>query len=283
MSIFIRAAKQLLLQYLDKAMKIADAKDFLLGIVRIAELSEEQRKKSLKLRVLIENYVPKKTDIESLADLRELITATNVAVRNVRVIFECDPGHLNDTLTNMNSALELFYKTISQLSFQLYDVPDSQHPFTILCAYAIYYFGEDIFKNIFNPSDKQYVNVTGLGSLIGLPSAVTIRKSKETCLLTHLKACQGKLPSVKEGKEHDELRINLVRFEAEAIRRENEAICKNAQTIPTLPLTLTFFAKANVKAPTGKPSRGRLERCMNGVLAELTELEQQKSVISMAH
>ena len=270
MTIFIKAAKLLMLQCLDESMDEASAKNQgWLGGLRNADLSIEQKNLTLKLRRQIEDFVPKSTDAKSLVALKAEITLIDKAVEEIRKKYEYTRGHLNTTLTTMNSNLERFYNTLTLLSFKLSDVEDSNHPFNILCAHAAYYFGE----NIFYPSDEGYI-VKAVASLVGATSTISVRESKEACLLNHLKECSKKLESIKDGEEFDEMRIELVHLEVEAIQRENADICKKAQPITTIPVSLSMFATATVKAPTLKPSRGRLEVCMKHVLEEIAETKK---------
>lgn len=184
-------------------------------------------------------------------------------------------GNLNETLTDMSSNLERFYNTLFTLSFKLSDIPDSKHPFHIFCAHAAYYFGENIF---FPPSDGYLVKA--VISLVGATSTVNVRDHKEACLLKHLIKCDELLKGVKEDKEFDVMRQELVYREVEAIQRENALICSDAQAITSVPVSLSFFATANVKAPTFKPSRGRLEQCMHQVLEELIKLSSPVEIKS---
>lgn len=270
MTVFIRAAKRLMLQCLDKSMDEASAKNqSLFGGWRNAGLSEAQKELTLKLRRQIEDFVPKETDAQSLLALKKAIAEVDAEVEETRKKYEYTRGNLNTTLTEMNSNLERFYNTISTLTFRLNDIENSKHPFNILCAHAAYYFGE----NIFYPSDEGYI-IKAVSSLVGATSTVSVREHKEACLLEHLKTCDKRLKGVKDGEEFDGMRQELVILEVEAIQRENTEICKQAQALTTVPVSLSFFATANVKAPTLKPSRGRLEVCMKHVLEELSSLKK---------
>ncbi|ARB92576.1 hypothetical protein [Legionella longbeachae] len=279
MTVFIRAAKRLMLQCLDKSMEDSSAKNqSWFGGFRNAELSEAQKELTLKLRRQIDDFVPKETDLKSLLALKKAIAELDAEVEGKRKEYQYARGNLNTTLTEMNSNLERFYNTISTLSFKtseatvpfpLNDIENSKHPFNILCAHAAYYFGE----NIFNPVDEGYI-VKAVSSLVGATSTVSVREHKEACLLSHLKKCDDLLKGVKEGDEYDGMRQELVLREVDAIKRENAEICRQAQPITSVPVSLSFFATANVKAPTLKPSRGRLEVCMQHVLEEIASLKK---------
>ncbi|KTD11622.1 coiled-coil protein [Legionella gratiana] len=288
MTVFIRAAKRLMLQCLDKSMEDSSAKNqSWFGGFRNAELSEAQKELTLKLRRQIDDFVPKETDLQSLLALKKAITDIDAEVEGKRKEYQYPRGNLNTTLTEMNSNLERFYNTISTLSFKLNegkineatvsfplnDIQNLKHPFNILCAHAVYYFGE----NIFYPADEGYI-VKAVSSLVGATSTVSVREHKEACLLAHLKKCEELLKGVKEGDEFDGMRQELVLREVDAIQRENAEICSKAQPITSVPVSLSFFATANVKAPTLKPSRGRLEVCMKHVLEEIASLK--KPVVS---
>lgn len=273
MTIFIKATKLLMLQSLDNSMEEASAKNQgWLGGWRNAELSGEQKTITLKLRRQIEDFIPKDTDAKSLVDLKEMIAEIDAEVESTRKKHKFERGKLNETLTKMNSDLERFYHTITALPFKLSDIENDTNPFHILCAHAAYYFGE----NIFYPSDDGFV-LKVMTSVVGA-SNVSVREAKEACLLHHLQECNKKLIGVKEGEEFDELRKGLVLTEVEAIQRENADICKKAQPITTIPISLSFMATANVKAPTLKPSRGRLEVCMKHVLDELTAVAPEANM-----
>ncbi|KTD67474.1 coiled-coil protein [Legionella santicrucis] len=279
MTVFIRAAKRLMLQCLDKSMEDSSAKNqSWFGGFRNAELSEAQKELTLKLRRQIDDFVPKETDLQSLLALKKAIAELDAEVEGKRKEYQYARGNLNTTLTEMNSNLERFYNTISTLTFKtneatvpfpLSDIKNSKHPFNILCAHAAYYFGE----NIFNPVDEGYI-VKAVSSLVGATSTVSVREHKEACLLSHLKKCNDLLEGVKEGDEYDGMRQELVLREVDAIKRENAEICRQAQPITSVPVSLSFFATANVKAPTLKPSRGRLEVCMQHVLEEIASLKK---------
>lgn len=268
MTIFIKAAKKLMLQCLDDSMDEASAKNKgLFGGFRNSELSSEQKDWTLKLRKFIQEYNADENDEKSIAIIRAQITEIDSGVELTRRKYEFPRGKLNETLTKMNSDVERFYNTISTLAFRLNDIADDKNPFHILCSHAAYYFGE----NIFDPHDEGVFAKT-VTSLVG-GSAVSIREHKEACLLNHLKECERKLKAVKDGDEFDGMRKELVLHEVEAIQRENAEICKQAQPITTIPVSLSFFATANLKAPTLKPSRGRLELCMKHVIDEISTLD----------
>lgn len=269
MTIFIKAVKILMLQCLDESMDEASAKNQgWLGGWRNAELCKKQKELTLKLRRKIEDFVPLDTDAQSLVALKKAISEIDAEVEETRKNYEYARGNLNKTLTQMSSDLERFYNSVSSLSYKLNDIEDTKHPFHILCAHAAYYFGE----NIFYPSDEGYLS-KAVSSLVGATPTVSVREHKEACLLAHLKKCDDKLKSVKEGEEFNEMRKELVLLEVDAIQRENAEICKHAQAITSVPISISFFATANVKAPTLKPSRGRLELCMKHVKEELDSLK----------
>lgn len=284
MTVFIRAAKRLMLQCLDKSMEDSSAKNqSLFGGWRNAELSEAQKEITLKLRRQIDDFVAKENDLQSLNALKKATAEVDTEVEIIRKDYQYPRGNLNITLTEMNSNLERFYNTLSTLSFKLNegkineaivpfplnDIESSTQPFNILCAHAAYYFGE----NIFYPSDEGYI-VKAVSSLVGATSTVSVREHKEACLLTHLKKCDDLLKGVKEGEEFEGMRQELVLREVDAIQRENAEICRQAQAIASVPVSLSFFATANVKAPTLKPSRGRLEVCMKHVFEEIASLKK---------
>lgn len=262
MTIFIKAAKTLILRCLDKSMEDASAANQgWFGGLRNADLSEKQRGLTLKLRRAIEDYGSDESDKKNLANLKKLVLEIDTEVEKVRKESSYVRGHLNDTLIKINSDLDRFCNVLSGLSYKLIDIPSDEDPFHILCAHAAFYFGE----NIFTPSEDGVL--AKAFTVVGGSSTVEIREKKEACLLQHLTSCEKKLLAIKDG--YDEARKEAVLLEIQAIQRDNAKICLGSQVSSTIPVSVGFFASAQVTTPTIKPSRGRLETCMQRAITEI--------------
>lgn len=262
MTIFIKAAKILILRCLDQSMKESSAADEgWFGGWRNADLSEKQRNLTLKLRRDIEDYVNDSSDEKNLANLKKLVLNIDTEVEKVRKEHNYTRGHLNETLVKINSDLDRFCNTLSTLSYKLIDIPSDDDSLNVLCYHSAFYFGE----NIFTPTEDGVI--TKAFTAVGGASTVEIREKKEACLLLHLTACEKKLLAIKDGFE--DARKEAVLLEIEAIQRDNAKICVGSQVSSAIPVSVGFFATAQVSTPTIKPSRGRLEVCMQNAIKEI--------------
>ncbi|KTD57516.1 hypothetical protein [Legionella shakespearei] len=262
MTIFIKAAKTLILRCLDQSMKESSAADQgWFGGLRNADLSEKQRNLTLKLRRAVEDYASDESDKKNLENLKELVLGIDTEVEKIRKEAAYTRGHLNDTLTKINSDLDRFCNVLSGLSYKLIDIPSDDDPFHILCAHSAFYFGE----NIFTPTEDGVL--TKAFTAVGGASTVEIREKKEACLLLHLTACEKKLLAIKDG--YEDARKEAVLLEIQAIQRDNAKICVGSQVSSAIPVSVGFFATAQVSTPTIKPSRGRLEVSMQNAINEI--------------
>jgi hypothetical protein len=269
MTIFVKAAKIFLILRLEHTIANAIAKDrsIILGKLRNADLSEEQRKLVLRLRGEIENFKGN-DDKSSLTDLKTLIENTDADIVTARreYIDELSDlrGHTNEDLMKINSDLELFYNTLKRLSFNFLDIEDDKQPFHILCFRATYYFAQ----NIFFPHEEGMASA--VANFFTGYSPTSIRDKKEKCLLKNISECKKSLNSVKEGDEFDANRLQWVVLTVAAIKRDNLKICKGAQILPTIPIGVGIPGiSSNVSTTKIRPSRGRLEDCMDDVLDDL--------------
>lgn len=266
MTIFIKAAKILILQSLNKSIKesyVAD-QSYTVGWFRNPVLSEKQRSATTELCSSIKEFVGE-SDETSLVKLKKLVSDKDAEVEKFRKKDASLPrGKLNEAFVKINSDLDRFYNILVELcdKFKLIDVPDDADPLHILCYHAAYYFGENIFIPLEESTVSKALNVLGK-----VPS-IEIREMKETCLLEHIAQCDKKLQGLKE-EGTNELRKELVQLEIEAIQRDNAKICTGSQISGKIPISLTLLATANVSTPAIKPSRGRLEICMHGALMEI--------------
>lgn len=262
MTIFIKAAKTLILRCLDKSMKESSAADEgWFGALRNTELSEAQRTLTLKLRRAIEDYAADESDDRNLANLKKLVLEIDTEVEKKRKESNYTRGTLNETLIKISSDLDRFCNVLSGLSYKLIDIPSDDDPFHILCAHSAFYFGE----NIFTPTEDGVL--TKAFTAVGGASTVEIREKKEACLLLHLTACEKKLLAIKDG--YEDARKEAVLLEIQAIQRDNAKICVGSQVSSAIPVSVGFFATAQVSTPTIKPSRGRLEVSMQNAINEI--------------
>lgn len=289
MTIFVKTSQELIERVLIKSIEdsIADDKNVLYSWWRNTSISEEQRKVTRDLQKIIAAFLNKESDKHSLEALKTIMSQVDTEVEDYRKKQKWDRGHLNATLTGINSNLDRFYNKISALginpvesvddtqgakkSFSLVDVVDDDDPFNILCAYAVYYLGEHI---LCPPEDGVFIKIANsVSSCISQSSAIEVRAQKENCLINHILACKKKIDGLdKEGDDYHVLRRTFVIEEINAILRDNTTICEESKPISTIPVQLTAFAVAKIKAPSMKPSRGRLKVAMENALEEIGEV-----------
>lgn len=282
MTIFFRAAQKFILASLEQSMEEASAANQgFFGGLRNAEINKAQKDLTSKLKQFFTDFKCKSTDLESLAAIKKKVTETDAEVEKIRTAKGFERGHLNAVLTDINSNIERFYNAIRDWSgtmavetsgksaeqlikFPLIDIPDNEDPFNILCALSAEYMASNIFEPV-----KDGILVKAVEAVIGTSNVLT-RKMKEDCLLKNVYLCQHRLNGLKEGS--GALRKELVILQIETIQRENAKICKDAKISGSIPVSLSVIATANVMTPSVKPSRGRLEKCMQEALTEIGTL-----------
>jgi hypothetical protein len=272
MTIFVRTAQALIDRVLNKSIEdsIADDNGTFKGLFRDTKHSEQQRAHTRNLQKLIADFSIAGTDKSNLAGLQDLISKTDVAIEALRAKKSWKRGGLNVTLSELNSCLDRFYRSLSGKSYNFIDVADDTDPFHLLCAHAVYYLGEHI---ICPPGEgmlsKIYDTVSGS---ISQTTAIEIRGKKEECLMKNILICKKKLEGLdKEKPDYQNLRKTFVIEAIQAILRENADICEESKPIDSIPVQVTLIAVARVKAPTIKPSRGRLKLAMDNALEEIEE------------
>jgi hypothetical protein len=272
MTIFVRTAKELIDRVLNESIKesISEDSGTFSGFFRDTKHSEQQRTYTRDLQKLIASFSAKDTDKKSLDALKDLISITDITVQLFRQQKSWERGSLNETLSKLNSNLDRFYRLLSEKSFNFIDVPDDNDPFNLLCAHAVYYLGEHI---LCPPKPGMLAQIyQSVSSSISHSTAIEIRARKEECLLKHIIECNRKLCGLDNEKEnYKDLRKTFVKEAIAAINRENAEICEESKPIEAIPVQLTLIAVAKVKAPTMKPSRGRLKVAMENALEEIEE------------
>ncbi|MCW8397183.1 hypothetical protein OQJ26_00045 [Legionella sp. PATHC038] len=301
MTIFVRTVQALIDRVLNKSIEdsIADDNGMLYGLFRDTKHSEQQRNITRTLQKLVADFVPEDTDKKNLAALQLLISDVDSAVESMRAKKSWKRGDLNDTLSKLNSTLDRFYRCLVEKSekneksengekaFTFIDVADDDDPFNLLCAHAAYYLGEHI---ICPPEEgmlaKIYEKVT---NSISNSTAIEIRAKKEECLMKNILICKKKLGGLDPDKpDYKSLRKTFVIEAIQAIHRENAEICEESKPIDSIPVQVTLIAVARVKAPTIKPSRGRLKVAMDNAFEEIEarahdkkEKEEEKVALSL--
>jgi hypothetical protein len=280
MTIFVRTAKELIDQVLNESIKksIAEDSGTFSGFFRDTTHSEQQRTYTRELQKLIASFSAKDTDKNNLDSLKDLISKTDITVQLFRQKKSWQRGDLNETLSKLNSSLDRFYRFLSEKSFNFVDVADDDDPFNLLCAHAVYYLGEHI---ICPPKPGMLAQIyESVSNSISHSTAIEIRARKEECLLKHIIECHRKLCGLDSEKEnYKDLRKTFVKEAIAAIHRENTEICEESKPIEAIPIQFTIIAVAKVKAPTIKPSRGRLKVAMDNALEEIdtsTVLEKKE-------
>lgn len=271
-SIFVRTAKALIDRVLNKSIEdsIAGDKGMFYGYFRDTKHSEQQRDITRNLQKYIADFSEEKNDKKNLESIKELISKTDTAVELLRARKSWKRGGLNDTLSELNSSLDRFYRSLSERSFHFLDVADDDDPFNLLCAHAAYYLGEHI---LCPPGEGMLAKIyETVSNTISHSTAIEIRAKKEECLMKHILKCKEKLDGLdKEKPNYKDLRKTFVIEAIEAIQRENAGICEESKPIDSIPVQVTLIAVAKVKAPTIKPSRGRLKVAMDNALEEIKE------------
>ncbi|USQ13918.1 hypothetical protein J2N86_00785 [Legionella lytica] len=272
MTIFVKAAKDLINRVLLKSIEdsIAEDKSTLYKWFRDTELSEKQRELTRGLQKEIDDFKNLDSDEKSLAALKKLVIDTDLIVQEQRKLKQWDRGHLNKTLTNINSTLDRFYNLISTQTFKLTDLADNTEPFNILCFYAAYYLGE----NIMCPVEEDIFTKTldTIASKVS-SSPIEIRAKKEECLIKNLIDCKKKLDGLDtERDEYKDLCLTFVNDAIKAIMRENTEICEESKPVASLPIVSFSGLGLNVKASPIKPSRGRLRTAMQNAEEDIKDL-----------
>ncbi|WP_133136186.1 hypothetical protein [Legionella rowbothamii] len=272
MTIFVKAAKDLINRVLLKSIEdsIAEDKKALLSWFRDKDLSEKQRELTRALQKEIDAFNSLDSDEKSLAALKKLITDTDLIVQEQRKLKQWARGHLNDTLTNINSTLDRFYNMISTQTFKLIDLEDNTEPFNILCFYAAYYLGENIMCPV-----EEGVFTKAMDTIASKVSVCTIeiRAQKEECLIKNLIDCKKKLVGLDtERDEYADLCLTFVTDAIKAITRENAEICEESKPVASLPIVSFSGLGLNVKASPIKPSRGRLRVAMDNANDDIKDL-----------
>ncbi|MFJ1269658.1 hypothetical protein ACD661_13925 [Legionella lytica] len=272
MTIFVKAAKDLINRVLLKSIEdsIAEDKSSLYKWFRDTELSEKQRELTRGLQKEIDDFKNLESDEKSLAALKKLITDTDLIVEEQRKLKKWPRGHLNETLTGINSTLDRFYNLISSKTFKLVDLADNAEPFNILCFYATYYLGENIMCPI-----EEDIFTKALDAIASKVSAspIEIRAQKEDCLIKNLIDCKKKINgSDTEHDEYADLCLIFVTDAIKAIMRENAEICEESKPVASLPIVSFSGLGLNVKASPIKPSRGRLRVAMENASDDIKDL-----------
>ncbi|MCE0722199.1 MULTISPECIES: hypothetical protein [Legionella] len=306
-SILVRTAKALIDRVLNKSIEdsIADDNGMFYGYFRDTKHSEQQRTITRNLEKLISDFSTEDTDKNNLEAIKDLISKTDTGVELLRAKKSWKRGGLNDTLSALNSSLDRFYRalvekpalaekafliekaslgekktSLGEKPFSLIDVPDDDDPFSLLCAHAAYYLGEHI---LCPPGEGMLAKIyETVSNSISHSTAIEIRAKKEECLMKHILKCKEKLDGLdKEKPNYTDLRKTFVLEAIDAIQRENAGICEESKPIESIPVQVTLIAVAKVKAPTIKPSRGRLKVAMDNALEEIKErcptAEKEKS------
>ncbi|AWN72748.1 hypothetical protein LEAN103870_03150 [Legionella anisa] len=296
-SIFVRTTKALTDRVLNKSIEdsIKDDTGMFYGYFRDTKHSEQQRSLTRTLQKCISDFSKEDTDKNNLATIKEQISTIDTAVEVLRKKKSWNRGDLNETLSKLNSSLDRFYRALVEIPalaektfllekaslgekktflgdkpFSLIDVADDDDPFNLLCAHAAYYLGEHI---ICPPEEGMLAKIyETVSNTISHSTAIEIRAKKEDCLMKHILRCKEKLDGLdKEKSNYKELRKTFVLEAIDAIQRENAGICEESKPIDSIPVQVTLIAVARVKAPTIKPSRGRLKVAMDNALEEIKE------------
>ncbi|HHF7367503.1 TPA: hypothetical protein ACPSKY_002637 [Legionella bozemanae] len=271
-SILVRTVKALIDRVLNKSIEdsIADDNGMFYGYFRDTKHSEQQRGLTRTLQKCISDFATEDTDKNNLATIKEQISKIDTAVELLRAKKSWKRGGLNDTLSELNSSIDRFYRSLNERAFSFIDVADDDDPFNLLCAHAAYYLGEHI---ICPPGEGMLAKIyETVSNTISHSTAIEIRAKKEECLMKHILKCKEKLDGLdKEKPNYKELRKTFVIEAIDAIQRENAGICEESKPIDSIPVQVTLIAVAKVKAPTIKPSRGRLKVAMDNALEEIKE------------
>ncbi|MGM9453053.1 hypothetical protein ACTAZI_06915 [Legionella bozemanae] len=271
-SILVRTVKALIDRVLNKSIEdsIADDNGMFYGYFRDTKHSEQQRGLTRTLQKCISDFAAEDTDKNNLATIKEQISKIDTAVELLRAKKSWKRGGLNDTLSELNSSIDRFYRSLNERAFSFIDVADDDDPFNLLCAHAAYYLGEHI---ICPPGEGMLAKIyETVSNTISHSTAIEIRAKKEECLMKHILKCKEKLDGLdKEKPNYKELRKTFVIEAIDAIQRENAGICEESKPIDSIPVQVTLIAVAKVKAPTIKPSRGRLKVAMDNALEEIKE------------
>ncbi len=295
-SIFVRTAQALIDRVLNKSIEdsIADDNGTFSGWFRNQEISQDQRTLTRDLQKCIANFSTEDSDKNNLAALQDLISKTDNAVEVTRKIKKSwKRGGLNGTLSGLNSSLDRFYRYLGEKSeksekgFTFIDVADDDDPFNLLCAHAAYYFGEHI---LCPPEEGMLAKIyEKFANTVSNSTAIEIRAQKEECLMKNILICKKKLEGLDPDKpDYKSLRKTFVIEAIQAIHRENAEICEESKPIDSIPVQVTLIAVARVKAPTIKPSRGRLKVAMDNAFEEIEaraldkkETEEEKSALAI--
>ena len=304
MTIFVRTAQALIDRVLNKSIEdsIADDNGILYGWFRNTTNSEQQRTLTRNLQKYVADFKLEDTDKQNLTGLQELISKTDGAVEKLRSQKSWSRGGLNDTLSALNSSLDRFYRYLGEKSetsekseksekaekaFTFIDVADDDDPFNLLCAHAAYYLGEHI---LCPPEEGMLAKIyEKVSNTISNATAIEIRAKKEECLMKNILLCKKKLEGLDPDKpDYKNLRRTFVIEAIQAIHRENAEICIESKPIDSIPVQVTLIAVARIKAPTIKPSRGRLKVAMDNAFEEIEaraldkkEKEEEKSALTM--
>ncbi|KTC91611.1 hypothetical protein OQJ18_11775 [Fluoribacter dumoffii] len=295
MTIFVRTAQALIDRVLNKSIEdsIADDNGMIYHFFRDTQHSEQQRNITRSLQKFVADFKEAETDKQNLAGLQKIISDIDSAVENMRIKKSWKRGVLNDTLSALNSSLDRFYRSLCEKSekyekqVSFIDIPDDDDPFNLLCAHAAYYIGEHI---LCPPEEGMLARIyEKVSNSISNSTAIEIRAKKEECLLKNIVHCKKKLEGLDPDKpDYKELRKTFVIEAIQAIHRENAEICEESKPIDSIPVQVTLIAVARVKAPTIKPSRGRLKVAMDNAFeeiearaAEKKEKEEDKSVLAL--
>lgn len=273
MTVFVRAAKELIQRALQKYIDTSTAADQgLLGsLSRELELSKEQRKCAQGLKETIANFMSSNDDAGDLARLVTLMIKTDELVCNERKNYPKveSRGTLNETLLRTLSNINLFYAQLNNILanhgvtdtekpiFHLINRPDDNDPFNILCAYAAYYLGD----NIFFPETFGFLSRFAWGT--------GIRQNKEQCLVRTLVKCKNHLAVMNENC--DAQRKEYVSDQIKSIREENAYICTgNKPGTYVLPaISFSILGSVGIPISTPEPRLGRLEAQMAAALLRI--------------
>lgn len=302
MTIFVRTAQALIDRVLNKSIEdsIADDNGILYGWFRNTTNSEQQRTLTRNLQKYVADFVLDETDKKNLTGLQELISQTDGAVEKLRSQKSWSRGGLNDTLSALNSSLSRFYRYLGEKGekgeksdkvekklFTFIDVADDDDPFNLLCAHAAYYLGEHI---ICPPEEGMLAKIyEKVANSMSNATAIEIRAKKEECLMKNILLCKKKLEGLDPEKpDYKSLRKTFVIEAIQAIHRENAEICIESKPIDSIPVQVTLIAVARIKAPTIKPSRGRLKVAMDNAFEEIEaraldkkETEEEKIALTI--
>ena len=223
-------AKEFICKTIQKSLDSATTSFEILGSFQNENLVAIQQKSKSDTLNWLKKYVEKPSDAESLLELKKYVLTLDLQTQKLRQnpAFGFDRGHWNETLENINSALDKFYQCVLDHPYLLNRI-NNKEPFNTLCFYALKYLGEKYFfpdlasksiPTVIQPISNFFIKA--ISNFLSSPAVATGKKNNS--LMENLAHCNNFLVRMGKSEEDDSLRFDKVLETIRTIKLQNKLI-----------------------------------------------------------